>query len=94
MRLRRFGIGGKGSKGETMLNNDAAAMIDFMLDNLSGVAMEAARARAEIAVEITHANGSETRDGCLPSRQRKTFLYIVKGVATLKNLRVIHQQCR
>ena len=66
-------------------------MVDFVLDDLGGVAREVFDAADEVLVQILHFNTAITSAGALADEREATFARLV-GVDLLKNLRVVHEQ--
>lgn len=66
-------------------------MVDFVLNDLGGVAREVLDTADEVLVQILHLNAAITCAGALADEREATFARLV-GVDLLKNLRVVHEQ--
>lgn len=66
-------------------------MVDFVLDNLGGVAREVFDAVDEALVQILHLNATVAGAGALADQRKTSFARLI-GIDLLKNLRVVHQQ--
>ena len=66
-------------------------MVDFVLNDLGGVAREVLDAVDEVLVQILHFNTAITSAGTLANERKASFACLV-GVDLLKNLGVVHEQ--
>ena len=66
-------------------------MVDFVLDDLGGVAREVFDAVDEVLVQILHLNAAITGTGALSNQRKASFARLI-GIDLLKNLRVVHQE--
>ena len=66
-------------------------MVDFVLDDLGGVAREVLDAVDEVLVQILHLNATVAGTGALADQREASFARLI-GIDLLKNLRVVHQQ--
>ena len=66
-------------------------MIDFVLDDLGGVAREVFDAVGEVLVQILHLNAPIAGAGALAGKRETSFARLI-GIDLLKNLRVVHQE--
>lgn len=73
------------------LNNDAVAVVDFVLDDLGGVAREVFDVVDEVLVQILHLNATIASTEALAGKRKTSFARLV-GIDLLKNLRVVHKQ--
>ena len=66
-------------------------MVDFVLDDLGGVAREVFDTADEVLVQILNLNAAIAGAGTLAGQREAPFARLV-GVDLLKNLRVVHEQ--
>ena len=66
-------------------------MVDFVLDDLGGVAREVFDAVDEVLVQILNLNAAIAGTGTLADQREASFARLV-GIDLLKNLRVVHKQ--
>lgn len=67
-------------------------MVDFVLDDLGGVAREVFDAVDEVLVQILNLNAAIAGTGTLADQREASFARLI-GIDLLKNLRVVHQEC-
>lgn len=73
------------------LYNYSLAVVDFVLDDLGGVAREVFDAAGKVLVQILNLNAAISGTGTLADERKTSFARLV-GVDLLKNLRVVHKQ--
>ncbi len=66
-------------------------MVDFVLDDLGGVAREVFDAVDEVLVQILNLNAAIAGTGTLADQREASFARLI-GIDLLKNLRVVHEQ--
>ena len=74
-----------------LLNYNAITVVDFVLDDLGGVAREVFDAVDEVLVQILHLNATIAGTGTLADQREASFAGLI-GIDLLKNLRVVHQE--
>lgn len=66
-------------------------MVDFVLDDLGGVAREVFDAADKVLVQILNLNAAIAGTGTLADQREAPFARLI-GIDLLENLRVVHQQ--
>lgn len=76
---------------ESALNYYPITVVDFVLDDLGGVAREVLDAVYEVFVQILHFNAAIASAGTLTDERKASFTRLA-GIDLLKNLGVVHEQ--